>query len=237
MHKISFRKVDAGGINIFYREAGPKDAPVILLLHGFSTSGHMFRDLIPALADRYRVIAPDLPGFGNTKTPPRGSLLYAREIPVENGKTLGDTVFASAAAAYDALPEDRKRALAGLRAIHRAGAKKYAPGSKLADMVKDLPDVDHPVIRAHPVTGRKALFLGRRPSSYVVGLPVADSEALLDALWAHATQPRFAMCHRWQLGDVLMWNNLAVLHRRDPFDPKTRRIMHRSQIRGDERVA
>jgi taurine dioxygenase len=59
---------------------------------------------------------------------------------------------------------------------------------------------------------------------------------LLDALWRHATQPRFAMCHRWRLGDVLMWNNLAVLHRRDPFDPATRRVMHRSQIRGNERV-
>ena len=65
------------------------------------------------------------------------------------------------------------------------------------------------------------------------GSSVADSEALLDALWAHATQPRFAMCHEWQVGDLLMWNNLSVLHRRDPFDPKTRRVMHRSQIKGD----
>jgi pimeloyl-ACP methyl ester carboxylesterase len=80
------------------------------------------------------------------------------------------------------------------------------------------------------------LFLGRRPNAYIVGLEVSESEALLDALWAHATQPRFAMCHEWKVGDVLMWNNLSVLHRRDPFDPKTRRVMHRSQIKGNERI-
>ena len=95
----------------------------------------------------------------------------------------------------------------------------------------------HPLIRTDPGTGRKALFLGRRPNAYVLGLDLVESEALLDALWSHATQPRFAMCHRWQVGDVLMWNNLSVLHRRDPFDPKSRRVMHRSQIRGHERVA
>ena len=77
----------------------------------------------------------------------------------------------------------------------------------------------------------KALFLGRRPNAYVLGLSVAESDALLDALWSHATEPRFAMCHRWKVGDLLMWNNLSVLHRRDPFDPATRRVMHRSQIK------
>jgi taurine dioxygenase len=71
----------------------------------------------------------------------------------------------------------------------------------------------------------------------VLGLPVPESEALLDELWTHATQPQFAMCHEWRVGDLLMWNNLSVLHRRDPFDPKSRRIMHRSQIRGNERIA
>ena len=95
----------------------------------------------------------------------------------------------------------------------------------------------HPLVRTDPETGRKALFLGRRPNSYMLGMEVAESEALLDALWAHATQPRFAMCHEWKVGDLLMWNNLSVLHRRDPFDPKTRRVMHRSQIKGNERIA
>ena len=109
-------------------------------------------------------------------------------------------------------------------------------GYKEVTDVRQTVGAHHPLVRTEPKTGRKALFLGRRPNAYVVGLEVPESEALLDALWAHATQPRFAMCHEWKVGDVLMWNNLSVLHRRDPFDPKTRRVMHRSQIKGNERI-
>jgi pimeloyl-ACP methyl ester carboxylesterase len=76
MFKVSFRKVDVDGFNIFYREAGPRDAPAILLLHGFPSAGHMFRDLIPQLADRFHVIAPDLPGFGQSDMPDRGTFTY-----------------------------------------------------------------------------------------------------------------------------------------------------------------
>jgi pimeloyl-ACP methyl ester carboxylesterase len=80
---VTYRTQQVGEVEVFYREAGPKDAPVILLLHGFPTSGHMFRDLIPALADRYRVIAPDLPGFGATKAPPRGRFDYSFDTMAE----------------------------------------------------------------------------------------------------------------------------------------------------------
>src|SRR5579872_7111951 len=73
---VSYRTQTVGDVEVFYRDAGPRDAPVILLLHGFPTAGHMFRDLIPILSTAYRVIAPDLPGFGNTKAPPRGSFDY-----------------------------------------------------------------------------------------------------------------------------------------------------------------
>jgi taurine dioxygenase len=89
----------------------------------------------------------------------------------------------------------------------------------------------------HPETGHDVLYLGRRPHAHINGLSDADSDALLDALWAHATQERFAMRHRWEVGDVLIWNNLAVLHRRDPFDAAARRVMHRTQIKGAERIA
>ena len=75
-----------------------------------------------------------------------------------------------------------------------------------------------------------------RLTPVIVGWPVEEGRALLRELLAHATQPRFAMCHEWKVGDVLMWNNLSVLPRRDPFDPKTRRVMHRSQIKGNERI-
>src|SRR6202012_1602179 len=77
MMKTRYRKANVDGFNVFYREAGPADASVLLLPHGFPSSGHMFRDLIPALSDRYRVIAPDLPGFGHTKAPPRGDFVYS----------------------------------------------------------------------------------------------------------------------------------------------------------------
>jgi taurine dioxygenase len=91
-------------------------------------------------------------------------------------------------------------------------------------------------VRKDPATGRKALFLGRRPHGYVLGLEVADSEALLDALWAHAAEPRFAWRHHWRAGDLLMWQNLWVLHRRDGFDPAARRVLHRTQLKGDQAI-
>ena len=82
----------------------------------------------------------------------------------------------------------------------------------------------------HPDTGRKALYLGRRRNGYIVGLPLDESEALLDELWAHATKPEFAASHSWRLGDVVMWDNRCTMHRRDAFDPAARRILHRTQL-------
>jgi taurine dioxygenase len=133
-----------------------------------------------------------------------------------------------------------KKAAEGKLAVHdasRNSAGVLRKGYKEVTDVRETVGAQHPLVRTERRTGRKALFLGRRPNSYVSGLSVAASEALLDALWAHATEKRFSMCHQWRVGDVLMWNNLAVLHRRDPFDPKTRRVMHRTQVKGDERIA
>jgi taurine dioxygenase len=168
--------------------------------------------------------------------PPKAAILHSLEVPPGGG----NTYFADMFAAYDTLPEDLKKAAEGKVAVHdasRNSAGMLRKGYREVTDVRETVGAKHPLVRHDPDTGRKALFLGRRPSSYVVGLGVADSEALLDALWAHATQPRFAMCHEWQVGDVLMWNNLSVLHRRDPFDPKTRRVMHRTQIKGNQRIA
>src|SRR5262245_10817083 len=170
--------------------------------------------------------------------PPNAAMLHALEVPPPEAG--GNTYFANMFAAYDALPADLKQTADGKIAIHdasRNSAGLLRKGYQEVTDVRQTVGARHPLVRTDPETGRKALFLGRRPNSYVLGLNVADSDALLDALWAHATQPRFAMCHQWKVGDLLMWNNLSVLHRRDPFDPKTRRIMHRSQIKGSERIA
>src|SRR4051812_524846 len=168
--------------------------------------------------------------------PPKAAMLHSLEIP----PTGGNTYFANMFVAYETLPADLKKAAAGKIAVHdasRNSAGMLRKGYKEVTDVRESVGAHHPLVRIEPQTGRKALFLGRRPNAYVLGLDVPESEALLDALWAHATKPEFAMCHVWQVGDVLMWNNLSVLHRRDPFDPKARRVMHRSQIKGNERIA
>ena len=170
------------------------------------------------------------------EVPPKAAVLYSLEIP----RSGGNTYFANMFAAYEALPGDLKMAVHGRIAVHDAStnsAGMLRKGYKKVTDVREVAGARHPLVRTEPKTGRKALFLGRRPNSYVIGLAVPESEALLDALWAHATRAQFAMCHAWQVGDVLMWNNLSVLHRRDPFDPRSRRVMHRSQIKGNERIA
>jgi alpha-ketoglutarate-dependent taurine dioxygenase len=170
--------------------------------------------------------------------PPKAALLHALEVPPPEAG--GNTYFANMFAAYEALPPELKRAAEGKIAVHdasRNSAGTLRKGYSEVTDVRQTVGAHHPLVRTDPMTGRRALFLGRRPNAYVLGFTVPESEAFLDALWDHATQPRFAMCHKWRIGDLLMWNNLAVLHRRDPFNSKTRRVMHRSQIRGNERIA
>ena len=169
--------------------------------------------------------------------PPKAAILHALEIPPAGG---GNTYFADMYAAYEALPAELKTAIEGRSAMHDASRNSAGLLRKGYADVRDVREtigVAHPLARTNPKTGRRARYLGRRHNSYVIGLPIAESESLLDRLWAHATQPRFTLCHEWRAGDVLIWNNLAVLHRRDPFDASARRIMHRTQIKGVEPIA
>ena len=169
--------------------------------------------------------------------PPKAAVLHALEIPPEGG---GNTYFADMFAAYEALPRELKQAVEGKRLVHDASRNSAGLLRKGYSEVRDVRETvgaTHPIVRTDPLKRRRGLFLGRRPNSYIVGLQVAESEALLDAIWAHATQVRFTMCHEWRVGDLLMWNNPAVLHRRDSFDANARRVMHRTQIKGVERIA
>jgi taurine dioxygenase len=166
------------------------------------------------------------------ETPPAGSFLYAIEIPPEGG----NTYFCNMYRAYETLSADLKRKIEGRRAVHSFAYTSAGQLRKGFDEVSDVtksPGARHPLVRTHPETGRKALYPGRRLGSYVVGLPVEESEALLDALWAHATQDAFVWGHRWRVGDLIVWDNRCALHRRDPFDPKSRRLLHRTQTKGD----
>ena len=168
--------------------------------------------------------------------PPRASLLYALEVPPDGG----NTGFLNMYAAYETLPEKLKRAVEGKTCIHdssRNSAGELRRGFQSTLDVTKTPGAVHPLVRLHPHTKRKALFLGRRPGAYVHGLSVEESEKLLNAIWAHATQERFAWYQKWRIGDLVMWDNRSVMHRRDAFDESLRRLMHRTQIVGEPVLA
>jgi taurine dioxygenase len=164
--------------------------------------------------------------------PPSASALYALEVPPSGG----DTGFANMYLACETLAEELRRRIVGRSCRHdasRNSAGELRRGMREVADPREAPGASHPIIRTHPVTGRKALFLGRRRNAYVEGLDLADSEALLEALWAHATRRDFTWYQQWRKGDLVLWDNRCVLHRRDEFSPDTRRLMHRTQIKGD----
>jgi taurine dioxygenase len=162
--------------------------------------------------------------------PPMAAILYAIEIPPAGG----DTYWANMYLAYETLPAELKEQIEGRKAVHdatynSAGTKRKGYGD-VTDP-RSAPGARHDLVRTHPETGRKCLFLGRRRNSYVLGLELTESEALLDALWEHATRPQFTFRQEWRVGDVIVWDNRCTLHRRDAFDPRARRLLHRTQVR------
>ena len=162
--------------------------------------------------------------------PPLGSILLGVEVPDQGG----NTGFCNMYVALEELPDLLRRQIDGLQIKHDSSTNSAGLLRKGADLVTDVtacPGAIHPIVRTHPETGRQALYLGRRRNAYIIGLPLVDSEALLDDLWAHATQPKYSWHHQWRAGDVIMWDNRCVMHRRDSFDATKRRIMHRTQIK------
>jgi taurine dioxygenase len=163
--------------------------------------------------------------------PPMASMLFALEVPPAGG----DTSFCDMYAAYEALPAGLRDRALGLRVKHDG---TYNSGGYLrqgvtpAEDPRQAPGTLHPLVCTHPESGRRMLYLGRRRMAWIEGLDLAESEALLDEIWAHATRPEFRFTHRWHTGDLVLWDNRCTMHRRDPFDPASRRVMHRTQVKG-----
>lgn len=163
--------------------------------------------------------------------PPDASMLYALEVPPEGG----NTSVCGMEAVWASLPASLKARVAGRRIKHDG---TYNSGGFLrkgvtpTDDPHKAPGAWHPAVCAHPVTGTPCLYLGRRRNAYVEGLSKAESDALLDELWAHVGTPHTTYEHKWSVGDLLLWDNRSTMHRRDPFDAKARRVMHRTQIKG-----
>ncbi|HUZ75297.1 MAG TPA: TauD/TfdA family dioxygenase [Stellaceae bacterium] len=167
--------------------------------------------------------------------PSLGSLLHAQELPEEGG----DTSFANLYAAYEALPPDVKRRLEGKRATH-SYRKSYdvLEGStfrpKLSEAQKAaVQAVVHPVVRTHPETGRKALFVNEGFTERILDIPEAESRELLQFLFAHSTEARFTYRHHWQDHDLVFWDNRCVVHYAHGCPPELRRHMHRTTVQGD----
>jgi taurine dioxygenase len=168
--------------------------------------------------------------------PPKASMLYALEVP-GNG---GNTAFVDMYAPVDALPDAIRRAVVGRQVKHdgtyNSGGYVRAGVTPTDDPIA-APGMLHPVVCTHPESGRPCLYLGRRRNAYITGLALDESERLLDAIWAIVDKPEFVWTHRWRIGDLVLWDNRCTMHRRDPFNASQRRVMHRTQIKGETRPA
>ncbi|HAT35142.1 MAG TPA: taurine catabolism dioxygenase TauD [Rhodospirillaceae bacterium] len=170
--------------------------------------------------------------------PPTASMLHALELPPAG--TGGDTEFLCMYTALETLDPAIVERIEGKLLRHEnvtlsSGGVRKGMEDKIPTSgdVRDWQGPSHPIIRVHPETGRRCLFLGRRIHAYIESMEVEESEEILDAIWAHIMQPEFCWQQVWKLGDMVLWDNRCVMHRRDAFDPATRRIMHRTQLKGD----
>jgi taurine dioxygenase len=167
-----------------------------------------------------------------TARPPRGTILYALETPELYGLSLGDTEFASAAAACDALPDILRSRIEGRRAVFDfAGRKRAFPPTP--EELERNPPVRHPIMRTHPKTGRKCLYVMRDDCTGIEGVAAEEADALICALADHIVKPQFIYRHQWRPGDLLMWDNCTVQHRAiQDYDLPQRRLMHRTTVGG-----
>lgn len=170
------------------------------------------------------------------EVPSLGSMLYAQELPEEGG----DTLFADQQRAYETLPEALRRAIEGKRAVHSYTARyddEVFEGIRrpqlTAEQLAEVRTVEHPVVRTHPETGRKGLFVNENFTTYIVGVPEAESRQILAELFAHSARPEFVYRHQWQPNDLLFWDNRSLIHLATGCPNHLRRRMHRTTIQGD----
>ena len=174
----------------------------------------------------------------HTDTPPKASTLYSLEIPADGS---GSTGYMNMYTMLDALPGDLRSRIDGLQLKHEdahtlQGELRHGHGKENLKNIEEAPGPVHPLVRTHPETGRKCLYLGRQwngehRATYVEGMPRAESDALLNEIWTLVREESCVWYHEWQVGDFVMWDNRCVMHRRGSFASEMRRIMHRTQIR------
>ena len=159
--------------------------------------------------------------------PTAGTMLYAESVTPEGG----DTWFCDLGAAYAALSPALKAKVEGRRAVHSAATADRRVGIQLTEEQKlKSPEVVHPLVRTHPLAGQKTLYFSMNHTARIEGISEEESLPLLDELRAHATQPQFVYAHRWRVGDLVLWDNAATMHRRDPFPDHHPRLMRRVGI-------
>jgi taurine dioxygenase len=166
--------------------------------------------------------------------PPKASILYALEVPPSGGNTYFNSMYL----AYDLLPEAVKKRIHGRKLKHDGTYNSggyVRQGVTAVDDPMASPGTYHPLVCMHPETRRRVLYLGRRRNAYIEGLSLAESESLLDELWSHANREELEWHNEWRVGDLVLWDNRCTMHRRDPFDATSRRVMHRTQIKGETR--
>jgi taurine dioxygenase len=170
--------------------------------------------------------------------PPAGAILRAVAVP----PTGGDTYFLSTYLAYDALPEALKkivdhRQIFFQNVYDKTGTLRLGKTAPSSRDFREWSGMVHPLVRTHGETGRKALYLGgTAEGTWIVGMPLDESDALLAELWDHTTNHQEVFVQQWDEGDIMMWDNRCTMHRRDSFDPATIRIMHRTTTSGERPI-
>ena len=222
---VSFTRHFGRTVSITLRQYDLEENPEVVVISNKRRDG---RNVGAPLAYTWHTDGQHMP------EPVWGSVLWGKEVP----PTKGDTLFASMTHAYDALPEATRRRIDGLKVLHsrvRVYPVLYPDRRPMTDEEKAAyPDVVHPLVRTHPETGRKALYLGGNAGWEIVGMPHEAGRALLAELESFATRPRRVYAHKWRPGDTVFWDNRSTMHCATPYDmDRYTRIMHRTTIAGD----